>query len=545
MKPKKCAECGKIFTPKCGTQRYCVGPHVTKCAVCGKEFTYTVRPTEKPQTCGVVCREKLKVIHLQEQYGVTNVSQLQYVRDKISESNSSPEVQHRRACTSLQNWGVDNPAKHPDIRAKMSAKMKTAEYLEGRKQTCLRLYDAESPMQNEEVKRKQRATNRRNHNMDGHPHTREDFMKMMTDPSKVDAYLAFRADPALFIKSNYTQAPIITQLERDLGVTNTPIYNILIAHDCRELLATTYSTMEDDIVNYLLSICPTLIIERNNRSIISPQEIDIYLPEYKLGIECNPVATHNSSFVDPWGSRPKHYKYHQNKSNAASDAGVFLFHVFGYEWNNKQDIIKSMLRNLLHQSSESIGARSCYVAEIDHNTCCKFLMDNHRQGATTALIRLGLYRKDTDELISVMTFSKPRHTMGKSADACEYELTRFCSKLNTNVIGGASKLFKYFIQTYHPESISSFSDIAHTSGHLYETLGFSYASCTGPSYVWVDLYDNIYYHRVVCQKHNLRKLFKDETIDIDNCSERQIMESHKFARVYDCGVVKWIWRISL
>lgn len=64
---------------------------------------------------------------------------------------------------------------------------------------------------------------------------------------------------------------------------------------------------------------------------------------------------------------------------------------------------------------------------------------------------------------------------------------------------------------------------------------------TPPSYVWVDLYDQKYYHRVICQKHNLRKLFNDDSIDIDNLTEVEIMKSHKFAQVFDSGVIKWEW----
>ena len=41
-------------------------------------------------------------------------------------------------------------------------------------------------------------------------------------------------------------------------------------------------------------------------------------------------------------------------------------------------------------------------------------------------------------------------TFGKSRFSNEFELLRFCNKLYTNVIGGASKLFKHFLVD-HPE----------------------------------------------------------------------------------------------
>ena len=58
----------------------------------------------------------------------------------------------------------------------------------------------------------------------------------------------------------------------------------------------------------------------------------------------------------------------------------------------------------------------------------------------------GPHAKNTGELVSLMTFNKPRKGIGKmSEDGLEWELGRFCNALNTNVVGGASKLFKYFI----------------------------------------------------------------------------------------------------
>ena len=109
--------------------------------------------------------------------------------------------------------------------------------------------------------------------------------------------------------------------------------------------------------------------------------------------------------------------------------------------------------------------------------------------------------------------------------------------------GGASKLFKTFLWLAKPKKVISFSDVAHTRGKLYEILGFKKISLSSPSYVWCDIYDNRYFHRVSCQKRNLRKLFDDDTIDIDHMTEREIMESRRFVRVYDCGVIRWEYTV--
>ena len=113
--------------------------------------------------------------------------------------------------------------------------------------------------------------------------------------------------------------------------------------------------------------------------------------------------------------------------------------------------------------------------------------------------------------------------------------------LNTNCIGGASKLFKHFLSVYQPSLVTSFSDRATTSGSLYQILGFKFDSYVDPGYVWVNINDDTYYTRVSCQKSNLPRLFHQPELDIKNQTEKEIMESHGYARVYNSGLIKWIY----
>ena len=57
----------------------------------------------------------------------------------------------------------------------------------------------------------------------------------------------------------------------------------------------------------------------NNRTILGGLELDFYLPEYNVGIECNPNKTHNSNkhAVDTnrnmFGVSVKSTNYHYDK----------------------------------------------------------------------------------------------------------------------------------------------------------------------------------------------------------------------------------------
>ena len=542
-----CQECGKKYTAYSVNQKYCKGPHEAVCQYCGKVFTYSYSPKDKPMYCSKECRELGKQRSLQSKYGVDNVSRIPEVRKKISKSNSSLEVKSKRAATCMEKYGVDNISKAPEIRDRLSEIMRGDEYLSGRERTCIEKYGARSPMMTKEVIAKRDATCMKRYGQIGRIYTKQHYVDMMKDGDRVDEYLLFKEDPSSYIQTHYCEKPSIRQLEVDLGVSNTPIYDILVKHNCSNLIQRHYSTIEADIINFLRSIVPDATIIRNDRKIIKPLELDIYLPEYNFAIECDPAWTHNSSIKNPWGQKPLSYKYHLDKSMKAQQAGIFLFHIFGYEWNNRRQIIKSMIRNLLGLNERKIGARDTYVCELDSKSCEDFLNANHRQGNVSAKVRLGLRLKEDDELVSVMTFSHMRDTMGKRADSTQYdwELSRFCSILNSTVAGAADKLFRYFLSHYRCAKIVSFSDIAHTKGTLYQRLGFHKVGCSSPSYVWTDIYDNIYYHRVTCQKKNLKRLFDDASIDIQHLTEAQIMEAHGFVRVYDCGVIRWEYDCSI
>ena len=295
--------------------------------------------------------------------------------------------------------------------------------------------------------------------------------------------------------------------------------------------------MEYEVIEYIKSLKDDINVIHNDRNVISPLEIDVYLPEFRFGIECNPSFTHNASISDPWGAEPKHYLYHKEKSDKCREAGVELFHIFGWEWEYKQDIIKSMIKNRLGLTDRRIYARNTNVVEVDFKTSVNFLNKNHLQGMLSAPIRLGLVDSN-NELVSLMTFGKMRSTIGQG-QGNQYELSRFCNKLNTSVVGGASKLLKHYMKEYNTPLIS-FSDNAHTTGKLYENLNFKRDHDVAPRYTWVDLFTEYTINRLKTQKHNLRKLFNDDTIDIENKTEKEIMLEHGYVQVYDAGLTKWI-----
>lgn len=519
---------------------------------------------------------------LLSKYGVDNPAKSEIVRDKMTNtcvdrygvpypSTMCPEIKSKVKTTMMERYGVEHPMHSSDILQRaldhrqetMSDPIKREDILSRTKASQEKLYGgwgmASPILADKACKTMERLYGAKYYTMSdvGKKKVAESNIAkfgvaVSTKNAAVRAKLkqtllskqspqvqSFKENPIAFIQELPEYKRTEPMLASILGVTPSTISVFVCRNNLQGYLVNTYSSMENTVCSWLDDWGIKYI--RCSKSVIPPLELDIYIPSHNIAIECNPTATHNSSFKTPWGTEPKPYMYHKNKSIACRDIGIFLFHIFGYEMNARPDVIKSMLRNALGCTESKIYGRDTYVVELSAEESMRFLNEHHRQGGTNASIRLGLKHKMTNKLVAVMTFNKVRSTIGESDDEGEIlELSRFCNQINTTVVGAASKLFKYFKQHYSFDKVISFSDIAHTKGDLYSVLGFRQVNESKPSYVWVSLKGASYFNRVSCQKKNLPNLFPDVTAeDVANHTEKEIMMNHGFAQVFDSGTIRW------
>ncbi len=280
--------------------------------------------------------------------------------------------------------------------------------------------------------------------------------------------------------------------------------------------AQTYDKIEQEIKDFITSMGLDIVI--NTRKIISPYELDIYIPNKSLAIEFNGLYWHSEKY--------KPNNYHLIKTKLCEDKGIQLIHIFEDEWLFKKEIVKSRLTYLLGQTNIKLYGRNCIIKNVNQKDSEHFLIENHIQGNCRAIKRIGLYYND--ELVSLMTFSNYRKIMGKQTKDNSFELLRFCNKLNTTVIGGADKLLKHFIKTFKPDEIISYADRRWSQGDLYEKLGFKKSHSSKPNY-WYILNEKRV-HRFNFRKDILVKEGFDESK-----TEHEIMNSRNIYRIYDCG----------
>jgi hypothetical protein len=270
------------------------------------------------------------------------------------------------------------------------------------------------------------------------------------------------------------------------------------------------SSGEIELYNFINEIIPNITILRNYR--IDNNEMDIFIPEYMMGFEFNGLYWHSDIF--------KNRKYHQDKKRFFKNKGIDLFYIWEDDWNFKKEIIKSIVRNKLGKT-ERVYARQSMVKELKSRDILQFLNDNHLQGEICGSVNLGLFIEDS--LISVMNFSKNR------GNAEGWELLRFCNKKNISIIGGAQKLFKYFIKKFQPNRIISYSDLDIFSGGIYGKLGFKELGETGPGFWWSDN------HR----KYNRRNFQKWKISKNSEKTGDALMRERNFNKIWNSGNAKW------
>jgi hypothetical protein len=452
-------------------------------------------------------------------YGTKTPAESKEIKNKIINTNklkyggnspmSNIDIQEKAKKTLLINYGVDNPNKSEFIIKKRIESFKLSSYKETYRNTSNERYGVDHPWMVKDI----------------HDKTIDFFYKSYKKRiiDKIDNNFEF-------IKFDKANKNI---LEFNCHTCNTN-FNILsyqfyyrvnnkisICTNCFPISENS-SISQIELFNFIKENYNGNILQ-NNKNIINPYEIDIYLPDLKIGFEFNGVFWHSSKFKDN--------SYHFKKYNTSIESGIKLYTIWEDDWNIKRDICKSFILNKLSMTKNRLFARRCEVKEVSYNISKDFLDENHLQGDCKSSKRIGLYYNN--DLVSIMTFSKLRLPVGGENKKNVYELTRFCNKINYNIVGGASKLLNFFYNKYNPVEIQTYSDNLISNGDLYEKLGFTYIHTSKPGY-WYNV-DNIRSHRFNWRKQKLVSMGYDS-----NKSEEEIMLELGHFRIYNAGNKKWI-----
>ena len=483
--------------------------------------------------------KKKKIVTFMEKWGVKNPFQSEEIKEIIKETNlnkigvenpsQSLDIKSKKRKTSLENWGVDHPLKSEEIKEKISKSnlekggvkwvLQSSEIKEKIKKSNLENWGFENPMMSSILKESIKVSNIKKWGVEWFYQTEE--FKKKSNKVNLNRWgnINFKSSSifhqSTLIGSNKNYIKYLGNLNHlfkcDLKHTfeiKTDNYfsriysNIPLCTICNPI-GDLKSIKEKELFQFIQSIYDGEIIQ----SWRSGLEIDIYLPNLNLGFEFNGLYWHSDKFKDKG--------YHLNKTKHFEELCIRVIHIWEDDWNFRKSIIQSQMKNLIKKTQNRIFARKCEVIQL--STVSKFLNNNHIQGSDYSKVKLGLTFEG--DLVSVMTFNKleGRNSMGEG----EWNLSRFCNKIDYNVIGGASKLVNYFIKNWIVKRIISYADRDWSKGNLYENLGFRKVNESLPDYKYI--VDGIRVHKSRFKK------------SITGISESKL----EIPKVWDCGKLKF------
>ena len=541
---RQCEFCGKEFTPRTRTNRFCPGPHYTECEVCGGpvlqgkpgvkilRFCSKKCPGPHYRTC-VVCGKEFEVDVYQpslscskacsrglidyearqrkhdatvmERYGVKNVSQVAEVKAKKTE-------------TLMAHYGVTNPSLSSEVRAK-------------RERTFMERFGVRSPMMSKEVQDRARAT-----------------------------VLERYGSECVFTAPGFVERNRVTMLER-YGVENV----FQLPEVQKRAAASGGRVSKVNLVWKARLEEVTGCQFETEVAFGSVGDGGVWCADLGCGgvlVDVNPSFSHNSTvsfahatgrcteFVesgscDRKGHLPVAPRHHQERALVAESAGVTLMQYF--DWMD-EGIFSSMVAAKLGACPRSVGARECEVVSLSQADANRFFRENHLLGAANGqTFCVGLtYGGD---LVHVQSYSPARFRSN-----VDWEAVRSCSRLGWHVQGGFSRCDSVFFREVCPVSVVSYVDLATGTGRTESMFEGWVAERTGrPNSMWVRVVDGegpAYVRDSAARRVGADRLLGFEVgeryprvrEDGSRVSNADVLQMEGYVQVFDCGVRPFVWR---
>jgi len=449
---------------------------------------------------------KIEQTNLQR-YGIKDPNQLQWMKDNIKKTNlqkygveynqQNKNIRRKTEQTNLRKRGVKHSFEAEDIKHKI-------------KQTNLQKYNVEYVFQNLSIREKAKNTIIQKYGVDNV----SKIKKLMDKIQNINRKSFLKRFDLILKKMKF-------ELIDDIYKDNTTNHKWKCL-SCNKLFIENWRNMcrgyrcpicfprrstsipEQQIIEFISTL--HLDTQINVRNIITPKELDIYIPSKQIAIEHNGLWWHSEE-------AGCNNNYHLAKTEFCASLGIHLIHIFEDEWIFKRDIVKYRLKQILNiNNSERIHARKCKIKEIDPKTKNEFLEKYHIQGRDSSTIKLGAFYND--KLVSVMTFSKGNIAKGSKPREGVWELNRFCSDYNYHIPGIASKLLTYFKRNYKWKEIFSYADRRWSNGNLYYKLDFELDHITQPNYWYVKNYRRIHRFNLKKKPDEPKNISESKLIDI-------------------------------
>ncbi|KAL7543312.1 hypothetical protein ACHAXR_012621 [Thalassiosira sp. AJA248-18] len=219
--------------------------------------------------------------------------------------------------------------------------------------------------------------------------------------------------------------------------------------------------------SFILNLCPTPNL----------QEIQTMHQGYQHGLPVSQAVANyawtNSHLTNAFYNHYPNNLYSSSGTNEPKKP-MTIVHLHQDVWNRSPKIVTSRLRSKCGLFQQRIYGRQTIVKRITKPEYLAFLEENHLWGATGAKYGYGLFlkpkkshtMKQENKLVAVATFSSKRKINRASHNFLSFELLRFCTSLDTTVVGGLTKLVAAFVKDLTGEKKSKLSKKANGTSEV-------------------------------------------------------------------------------
>lgn len=322
-----------------------------KCLICGREFengrflsahlkfeehikgqtyydTYLKKPDEG--TC-IVCGKPTKYINFTRGYTQTcsqecNNSSLSNKGKNVSKTKQAyteeqkQQINTKRENTCLERYGVKS-----NLLIKTNNKTKAKSNINAKTKNKTISLTAIEASHTKEARQKAIATYKQ-HRLDGIIVGQNVKKSWETRHNKIQQYcIENNCTPIIDILSKYGQGWLSLDIPRIyVNKQNSVVSNDYLPIIEQYFISNQYSNKSKAEQYIIDNLNYTGAITHNDRTIIRPKEIDIYLPDLKIGIEYNGTYWHSiEAGTDKYA--------HRNKSLTCRKLGIRLIHIYEFE----------------------------------------------------------------------------------------------------------------------------------------------------------------------------------------------------------------------
>ena len=253
-------------------------------------------------------------------YGITNGGWTPESQEKIKQTNlerygeenyfMTEEFKEKSRKTCLEQYGVEYTGQIPESRIKS-------------RETTMQRYGVEHASQAPEVKERVRETNRKKFGYDyasQNPEIKQKIIQTCLERWGSESWFASEERARRAKAENWPRGRGGASFNRQ-------------------------SSYEFEIIDFIKTFYQGEIIH-GTRQIISPYELDIYIPEKQFAIEFNGDYWHSDEVIqEKYGMLAE--EYHTTKEQLCADQNIRLMFVWEHEWLEDPEAIKEQIKNKL------------------------------------------------------------------------------------------------------------------------------------------------------------------------------------------------------